>query len=70
MITLLLFKIATTALIVFLIMLMIASLCNYEDRAKGHVKTKVPAFVPYVGGGAGIVMVVSVIVSILMAIWA
>jgi hypothetical protein len=69
MITLLLFKIAATALVVFLVMLMIDSFCNYEDRAKGHAKTKVPAFVPYVGGGAGIVMVVSGIASILMAVW-
>ncbi|UOL48573.1 hypothetical protein QGX12_gp071 [Pseudomonas phage Kremar] len=70
MITLVLFKIAATALVVFLIMLMVDSFCNYEDKAKGHYKTKVPAFVPYVGGTAGIVMVASVIASILMAIWA
>lgn len=63
-------KIAMTALVVFLIMLMIESFCNYEDRAKGHYKTKVPAFVPYVGGSAGIVMVVSVVVAIIMGIWA
>lgn len=70
MITLLLFKIAATALVVFLIMLLIDSFCNYEDKAKGHYKNEVPTFVPYVGGSAGIVMVVSVVASIIMAIWA
>lgn len=70
MITLILFKIAATTFVVFLIMLMIDSFCNYEDKAKGHHKTKVPAFVPYVGGAAAIITAVTVVASILMAIWA
>jgi hypothetical protein len=68
--TLLFAKIAMTALVIYLIMLMIDSFCNYEDKAKGQLKTKVPAFVPYIGGAAGIVMVVSVIIAIIMGIWA
>ncbi|WVS24581.1 hypothetical protein PSPHG_CDS_0100 [Pseudomonas phage Psxphi15] len=70
MIMLVLWKIAATALVVLLIMLMIESFCNYEDRAKGHYKTKVPTFVPYVGGTAGITMAVCVIIAIIMGIWA
>jgi hypothetical protein len=69
MITLLLFKIAATALVVFLVMLMVDSFYNYEDRAKGHYKRKVPTFVPYVGGAACLVAAASAIASILVAVW-
>ena len=69
MISLLFLKIAATALIVFLIMMIIDSSCNYQDTANGHYKTKVPAFVPYVGGTAAIVMVVSFMISAITAVW-
>jgi hypothetical protein len=69
MITLVLFKIAVTALIVLLVMMMINSFCNYEDIDKGHVKIGVPTFVPYVGIITGVVMVICVIAAILIGVW-
>ena len=62
-------KIATTALVVFILMMMTEEFCNHENPDKGIKKHKVPEFVPYVGVGAAIIGVVCIITLILSLIW-
>lgn len=69
MMALVFFKIAALAMLVFLLMLLIDGFCNHKNKAKGIYKSKVPVFVPIIGGIAGSTMVISVMAAILTAIW-
>jgi hypothetical protein len=62
MITLVFFKVAVTASIVFALMFLIDSLC-------GHQGSEIPEFVPYVGVASFIIAVVCYVIALIMAVW-
>lgn len=69
MIAVILFKLAASSSVIFLLMLLIDSFCKYEDAAKGHLKTKVPAVVPLLGFLSFVVMVVTSFAGVIVGIW-
>jgi hypothetical protein len=73
MITLIFFKVAVTASIVFALMCLIEDFCNHENKSRGVTKHKVPDFVAYVGGASLIIAVVcyvvALIIALIMAVW-